>query len=128
MPGGSQNLERSTSASYAIGARELPDRTRLKVHPANSPVSNCGQQGKLIINAYEEQSDASLMYSPSFELDAPRVFCHHLVIERRQRRAPIQGLHREHADTMKQSWLMQWEVAMAFLMTTVRSEVRQQAQ
>lgn len=68
------------------------------------------------------------MYSPSFELDAPCVFYHHLVTERRQWHALIQGLHRPRADMMKQSWLMQWEVAMTFLMVTGRSEVSQQAQ
>lgn len=43
MPGCSQSLEWSTLASYATGTWELPDRVRLKIHPAKSLVSNCGQ-------------------------------------------------------------------------------------
>lgn len=50
----SQSLEWSTLAFYAIGVQNLPDRTRLKVHPAKSPLYNCGQQWKLIINAYQK--------------------------------------------------------------------------
>lgn len=63
MSGCSQSFEWSTSASDTIGAQELRDRARLKLHPAKSPVSNCGQQWKLIINAYEEQSDTSHVLS-----------------------------------------------------------------
>lgn len=82
------------------------------------------------VSAYEERilREASLVYTPSFDLNAPHVFHHRLVIQRRQQHALIHGLHRAHADMVKQRWQMQWEVTLTFPRCYWHSEAQQKEQ